>query len=139
MPAMHVREPARRTRIERAAEFFVDLGDDSGQAVRITAQEWSVIDRPPVAFRRPDGLLALPVQREGSIERLQAYVNLTEQDFRLLVGWLAAALLPERPYPVLAIHGEQGSAKSTLAKIGPAAGRSAGLAGAGAAAQSRVI
>ncbi len=62
--------------------------------------------------------MALPVpKRDGSIERLHAYVNLTEPDFRLLVGWLAAALLPEGPYPVLAIHGEQGSAKSTLAKV----------------------
>jgi hypothetical protein len=44
-------------------------------------------------------------------------VNLSEPDFRLLVGWMAAALAPEGPYPILAIHGEQGSAKSTLARI----------------------
>ena len=80
--------------------------------MKINAAGWLVVDKPVVKFRRPDGQLALPVpKRDGSIERLHAYVNLTEPDFRLLVGWLAAALLPEGPYPVLAIHGEQGFGK----------------------------
>ena len=77
-----------------------------------------MINEPPVPFRRPEGLLPLPEPvRGGSIERLRAYVNLSEQDFRLLVGWLATAPLPDGPYPVLAIHGEQGSTKSTLVRV----------------------
>ncbi len=116
VPAVHVR--VGRDCGEKAGDFYIDLGDDSGRAVKINARGWLVVDKPTVRFRRPDGQLALPVpRREGSIERLQAYVNLTDGDFRLLVGWLAGALLPEGPYPVLAIHGEQGSAKSTLAKV----------------------
>jgi len=55
--------------------------------------------------------------RDGSIEPLRRYVNLTESDFRLLIGWLAAALRPVGPYSILVLHGEQGSAKSTLARI----------------------
>ncbi len=116
VPAVHVR--VGRDCEPRAGDFYIDLGDSSGRAVKINARGWIVVDKPAVRFRRPDGQLALPApSREGSIERLHAYVNLTQEDFRLLVGWLAAALLPEGPYPVLAIHGEQGSAKSTLAKI----------------------
>jgi hypothetical protein len=34
----------------------------------------------------------------------------------LLVSWLLAALRPHGPYPVLILHGEQGSAKTTTAK-----------------------
>jgi hypothetical protein len=99
-------------------ESYLDLGDASGQAVKISALEWSVVDRPPVHFWRPDGLTPLPLpERGGSIERLRPFVNLSEPDFRLLVGWMAAALAPEGPYPILAIHGEQGSSKSTLARI----------------------
>jgi hypothetical protein len=116
VPAVHVR--VGREGEPGTGDFYIDLGDSSGRAVKINARGWLVVDQPAVKFRRPDGQLALPVpRREGSIERLQAYVNLTEPDFRLLVGWLAAALLPEGPYPLLAIHGEQGSAKSTLAKV----------------------
>jgi hypothetical protein len=97
---------------------YLDLGDSTGQAVKITAREWAVVEEPPVHFDRPAGLLALPVPtRGGSIELLRRYVNVTEPDFRMLIGWMAAALLPDGPYPILAIHGEQGSAKSTLAKV----------------------
>ena len=100
------------------ANCYLDLGDPSGQAVKISPQDWSVVDRPPVPFRRPEGLLPLPKPSpDGLIELLRPYVNLTEPDFRLLIGWMAAALLPDGPYPILAIHGEQGSAKSTLARI----------------------
>jgi hypothetical protein len=116
MPAVHVR--VGRDGGSGASDFYIDLGDSSGRAVKINARGWLVVDKPAVKFRRPDGQLPLPApSREGSIERLKGYVNLTEPDFQLLVGWLAAALLPEGPYPLLVIHGEQGSAKSTLAKV----------------------
>ena len=48
---------------------------------------------------------------------MRPYVNLAERDFRLLVVWMAAAIRPVGPYPILAIYGEQNSAKSTLVKI----------------------
>jgi len=54
---------------------------------------------------------------DGSIDLLRPYVNLSKGDFRLMIAWLTAALRPVGPYPILAIHGEQGSAKSTLARI----------------------
>ena len=77
-----------------------------------------MVDRSPVHFQRPAGHLALPIPiRGGSIDLVRPYVNLNDADFRLLIGWMAAALLPEGPYPILVIHGEQGSAKTTLMKI----------------------
>ena len=100
------------------AATYIDLGDTSGRAVEIVGGGWSIVDQPMVDFRRPEGLEPLPVpSREGSIELLRPYVNLTERDFRLLVVWMAAALRPVGPYPILAIYGEQNSAKSTLVKI----------------------
>jgi hypothetical protein len=97
---------------------WLDLGDASGKAIRISADGWHVVDRPGVNFRRPAGLLPLPMPvRDGSIEILRRYVNLAEPDFRLLITWLTAALLPVGPHPILVLQGEQGSAKSTLAKV----------------------
>jgi hypothetical protein len=117
-PMVHVRVGRVRDSGGDLSEFYLDLGGSSGQAVKIRARDWSVVDRPPVHFWRPAGLLPLPApSRDGSIELLRRYVNLGEADFRLLIGWMAAALFPEGPYPILVVHGEQGSAKSTLAKV----------------------
>jgi hypothetical protein len=97
---------------------YLDLADPDGQAVRIGPEGWSVVEDPRVHFRRPVGHLPLPIPtREGSIDLLRTYVNLTERDFRLLIVWMAAALRPVGPYPILALYGQQGSAKSTLARI----------------------
>ena len=42
---------------------------------------------------------------------------MSDRHFRLLVAWMAAALRPVGPYPILALYGEQAAAKSTLAKV----------------------
>jgi len=98
--------------------WYLDLADPAGQAVQIGPEGWSIVNNPPVCFRRPDGHLPLPTPgRDGSIELLRTYVNLTEPEFRLLVGWLAAAIRPVGPYPILMLYGETGTAKSTLAEI----------------------
>ncbi len=115
-PEMHVR--IGREDAGGLENWYLDLGDSTKKAIRISPQEWAVVDRSPVQFSRTRGQLALPYPiREGSIDLLRRYVNVAERDFRLLVGWMASAMMPEGPYPILAIHGEQGSAKSTLAKV----------------------
>jgi hypothetical protein len=98
--------------------IYLDLGDATWRTVKITADGWSVADRCPVYFRRPRGILSLPVPGvDGSIEALRPFVNIKDDDFILAVNWLVAALRPTGPYPALNITGEQGSAKSTTARI----------------------
>jgi hypothetical protein len=64
-------------------------------------------------------MLPLPVpQQGGSIEALNSFLNLASRnDFVLIVAWLLAALRSGGPYPLLAISGEQGSAKTVLSKL----------------------
>jgi hypothetical protein len=100
------------------APCFLDLGDPSGGAIVIRHHGWQIVDRPTICFRRPEGLLPLPLpEHDGSIDLLRPYVNLTEPDFRLVIAWLTAALRPVGPYPILVLNGEQASGKSTLARI----------------------
>ena len=100
-------------------KLYFDLADKSWHAVEITATGWQVISNPPVRFRRTPGMKPLPAPaRDGGIQPLQSFLNLQEHnDFVLVVCWLLAALRPTGPYPVLALSGEQGSAKSTFSKI----------------------
>src|SRR5438876_5700326 len=64
-------------------------------------------------------MLPLPVpQQGGSIEALDSFLTLASRDdFVLIVAWLLVALRPGGPYPLLAISGEQGSAKTVLSKL----------------------
>jgi hypothetical protein len=56
--------------------------------------------------------------RGGSIEALAPFFNLaSDNDFVLVVAWLLGALRAGGPYPVLALAGEQGSAKTVLSKL----------------------
>ena len=103
---------------ESSSSIFLDLGDSTWRAVDIRATGWQVVDRPGVHFRRSAGQRALPVPaRDGSIGLLKKYINVEPADLPLLIAWLTAALKPTGPHPILVITGEQGSAKSTLARI----------------------
>src|SRR5437763_859348 len=104
---------------EHAGHIYLDLADEEWRAVDIGPEGWQVVEDPPVRFRRPAGMLALPVPEQGgSIEALNCFLNLTSRnDFVLIVAWLLAALRPSGPYPLLAISGEQGSAKTVLSKL----------------------
>jgi hypothetical protein len=104
---------------EHAGHIYLDLADEQWRAVDIGPDGWRVIGCPPVRFRRPAGMLPLPVpQQGGPIESLNSFLNLASRDdFVLIVAWLLAALRPRGPYPLLGISGEQGSAKTVLSKL----------------------
>jgi hypothetical protein len=88
---------------EQAGHIYLDLVDDHWGAVEIGPDGWRVNQRPPVRFRRPAGMLPLPVPEPGgSIEALLPFLNLpSRNDFVLVVAWLLATLRPSGPYPLL--------------------------------------
>jgi hypothetical protein len=116
--------PEKRTAIRMAgdcANLYLDLANEHWQVVEISYSGWRVIESRncPVRFRRAHGMMALPEpEKDGSINDLRHFINISsEDDWLLLVGWLLAAYRDRGPYPVLAIHGEHGSAKSTAARV----------------------
>jgi len=103
---------------DAGAVSYLDLGDSSREAVEIRTGGCRIVTRPPVLFHRPRGLHPLPKPCwDGSIELLKQYTNVADADFPLLVAWMTAALRPVGPYPILILSGEQGSAKSTMARV----------------------
>src|SRR5262249_19134178 len=106
---------------EHAGKLYLDLCNAAWDVVEITSDGWRVLSScdVPVKFRRARGLQALPRPLPGgTLDVLRRLVNIGEQrQWHLLVGWLLMAFRPRGPYPVLCLHGEQGSAKSTLLRI----------------------
>ncbi len=100
---------------EHEGAIYLDLADPEWRAIEITPAGWRVVSNPPVRFKRARGMLPLPTPVPGgSLEQLRPFLNYaSEDDFRLMIAWLVMALRPVGPYPVLALHGEQGSGKST--------------------------
>jgi len=98
--------------------IHLDLADRQWRSVVISPGRWSVVERPPVPFRRAKSMLALPQPRPGgSLTMLRQFINVSDDDWPLVASWLVAALLPTGPYPILFLHGEQGSGKSTQARV----------------------
>lgn len=102
----------------RDGVVYLDLADEFWQAIRIDHDGWQIVPNPPVRFRRARGMLPLPYpERDGSLDDLRRFVNVDPTDWPLYVGWLVGTLRPRGPYAILLVHGEQGSAKSTLVRV----------------------
>jgi hypothetical protein len=99
--------------------IYLDLGNDDWDCLEITKDGWHVIHNPPVAFRRSNGMLPLPVPKQhGDVNKLREIINVeNDTDWKLIVSWLIGALHPTGPYPVLALNGERGSAKSSATRF----------------------
>lgn len=100
--------------------IYLDLADADRRVVRISSTGWEVIKAAdaPVHFRRPPGVRPLPVPTVADLGLLRTYINVkNDVDFYLLVTWMVAGLCPNGPFPVLVLKGEQGSAKSTTARV----------------------
>ncbi len=86
--------------------------------MEISADGWRIVDNREVAFLRPTGMLPLPTpNHSGDITRLKSLLNIDEAGWILIVGWLVQAFNPKGPYPVLTLNGEQGTAKSSAARL----------------------
>ncbi|WP_068379674.1 toprim domain-containing protein [Rhodococcus sp. EPR-157] len=101
-------------------QVYLDMGDVAESVIRIDRTgrwEHGNLD-VPVLFRRT--VLTGPYpepSRDGDLEPLWSTLNVAESDRPLLLAAMVAALIaPDVPHPVLALAGEQGTAKTTTTK-----------------------
>ena len=100
-------------------EVVLDLGTNCGAAVVVGANnEWKIRQRSPIIFQRTAlvGQLPMPVSG-GSIDSLRKLLNVTEETWPILLGWMVSALIPDMPHPILLLGGGQGSGKTTAARF----------------------
>jgi hypothetical protein len=56
-------------------------------------------------------------EADGMIEELLRFLNVPEDQYMLIVGWLLSTLRPKGPFPILVVNGEQGSGKSLACRM----------------------
>jgi putative DNA primase/helicase len=105
-------------RVGRHGEkLYLDLCDAGWRTVEITATGWSVVKDAPIKFLRSSSMRPLPEpERGGMIEELHLNVR-SDDDFKLVVAWLVAALRENGPFPILVTNGEQGTGKSVFSRM----------------------
>ena len=109
-----------------AGRVYVDLANRRRDVVEIDTEGWRIIaaGEAPVRFRRTPSMQPLPRPQKGgsgegsALRLLRKHVRAAgEGDFALLLAFLVGSLSPSGPYPLLCITGEQGSGKTTAAKM----------------------
>jgi hypothetical protein len=114
-------ESKRKTFIRLAGvegKIYLDMCDDDFRVIEVDSKGWRIVHNPDVWFMRSPSMRPLLEPKPGGdLLDLREFVNLGDEDFVLLVGWLVAACNPEGPFPILAISSEHGSGKSTTTSI----------------------
>jgi len=100
--------------------FWIDMCDKNWRAIHVTEEGWSIVDKPPVLFRRfkhqkPLAVPVVPAEgEEGKIAlKFLEFLNLrNETDKILFMCAVISYCVPEIEHPGMCIAGPAGSAKT---------------------------
>ncbi|MCA9359936.1 hypothetical protein KC850_02765 [Candidatus Kaiserbacteria bacterium] len=97
--------------------LYYDLG--SAGVVKVSSDGWQVERQGEVYFRnfQHQSDQCVPVEG-GNLDEIFQFLNISNENIKtLLKAYLVTVLIPDIPRPMLAIHGAQGSAKSTTLRF----------------------
>ncbi len=99
--------------------LWYDMTDARWRAVEIALGAWRLVEQPPTLFKRYGHQEAqVEPQHGGSVHDVLPFVNITDAQQQLLfLVNLVSCFIPGFPHVILNIHGENGSAKTTVFKI----------------------
>lgn len=108
--------------------IYYDLTDEKRRCVKITKDGWKIVDNQlEVLFKRyknqlsqvePSGFDAMDATDGIILDKLVNLFNVKDSDNKLLLKcYIISLFIPDIAKPVLMLHGEQGSAKSTLQEL----------------------
>ena len=96
----------------------IDLGNDKWESIRIDKTGWAIGPHKTKLFRTKSMYpLPEPISDKNKLVLIKDLFRLSDDDYKLIVGWLIGCFMPKGPYPILILQGEQGSGKSTLARV----------------------
>jgi hypothetical protein len=95
------------------------MTDDKWQCVKISKNGWELLDKTPIPMftRYKQTSQAEPDRnyQEDILDRFLQLTNLKEEEDKILLSvYIMTLFIPDIPHVISQIHGEKGSAKSTL-------------------------
>jgi hypothetical protein len=103
---------------EHDGSIWIDAGTADWAVVRVTADGWSHASSSPVPILRGRRTAPFAVPSAADFRPLRRLLGHLDADtYILFVAWCLGALLPNGPYTLLVLSGEQGSGKTTLARL----------------------
>ena len=102
--------------------FYYDLTNNDGTVIKITSENWIIEKTPPILFRRFNNQLcqlnpSLTIE-DKIFDKFTDLLNVKDDDNKLLLKcYIVSLFIPDIAKPILMLHGEQGSGKSTLQEL----------------------
>jgi hypothetical protein len=109
--------------------FYYDLtNNNESSVIKITPEGWSIENISPILFRRyknqlpqvnPQSSFSMVDDKDDKIfDKFIDLLNVKDGDNKLLLKcYIVSLFIPDITKPILMLHGEQGSAKSTLQEL----------------------
>lgn len=100
-------------------KIFIDHGAPDRRVIAVddSGWHWALPDDSTPMLRRARAMQPLPTPQTPDFARIWDYLNVTEEHRPLVAGFLLAAMRPSGPFPILFLSGEQGTGKSTAARV----------------------
>ena len=100
-------------------KIYLCLHNEAHKVIEIDDAGWREIDEKdaPVLFIQKFAS-PLPTPQKGtSLQDLREFINVNDDDFRLVLGWILATLNPMVKSPILWLNGDKGRGKTMLTKF----------------------
>jgi putative DNA primase/helicase len=104
------------------SKIFLDLANPAGEILEITPHGWNMVDNLQRSFRQSSSTLPLPNPANhqslipNPLDQFAELFHLSPTARTRIFTWLAGALRPIGPYPILVLRGPASSGKSALAR-----------------------
>jgi hypothetical protein len=102
-------------------DIYYDMTDDKWQCIKVSGEGkgWQLVDHTSIPmFIRHNQISQVEPDRNYDADIIDRFLGLTnikvEKDKILLKAYIVSLFIPDIPHAMLVLHGEKGSAKSTL-------------------------